>query len=194
MKRLPEKSKQRGFTLVELLVVIAIIAVLAAAGFAGGSAAMNRARKVSAQSVATSIATGVEQFYTEYSALPEVAGTAPYSTDLNGKGVDILNILAGKDSGTPVQNARKIRFFSAKDAKGVRDGAKFNGDLFTALYDPWGQPYYIELDADYDDTLTFTPQGTPASLVTLRGRKVAAYSLGVANPGDSNASKLAKSW
>lgn len=191
------KPTSHGFTLVELLVVIAIIAVLAAAGFAGGHAALNKARKVSAQSVATSIATGVEQFYTEYSALPDVEGDTKLSTASGGKGVDVLNILAGKE-GDPPQNARKIRFFSAKEAKGVapnaRDGATYgSGDAFTGLYDPWGQPYFIELDTDYDDTLEFTPDGDN-SAVTLRGRKVAAYSLGVDTPADSNSTKIAKSW
>lgn len=195
MKNPPNKAIPRGFTLVELLVVIAIIAVLAAAGFAGGNAAMQRARKVSAQSVATSIATGVEQFYTEYSALPDV-GSDSVTTNTGG-GVNLLNILAGKETSTPIQNARKIRFFSAKEAKGsganARDGATYNAsNAFTGLYDPWGQPYYVELDDDYDDTLTFTPQGSSA--VTLRGRRVAAYSLGVDAPADATPTKLAKSW
>jgi prepilin-type N-terminal cleavage/methylation domain-containing protein len=192
MKNLPQKSTERGFTLVELLVVIAIIAVLAAAGFAGGSAAMNKARKLSAQSVATSIATAVEQFYTEYSALPEVGAATNLSTD-TGAGVEVLNILAGQETTTSPQNARKVRFFSAKEAKGNRDGATYGtGNILTGLYDPWGQPYFIELDDDYDDTLEFTP--TDNLPVTLRGRKVAVYSLGVPKGDKSNSSKIAKSW
>ena len=196
------KPTSRGFTLVELLVVIAIIAVLAAAGFAGGNAAMNKARKVSAQSVATSIATGVEQFYNEYSALPSVGSAASsnpdpdpvYATD-TADGVAILNILAGRES---TQNARKIRSFSAKEAKGgsanPRDGATYDADNnFTGLYDPWGEPYYIAIDTNYNDILLFTPDGDN-SAVTLRGRKVAAYSLGVDTPADSNSAKIAKSW
>ena len=190
----------RGFTLVELLVVIAIIAVLAAAGFAGGHAAMNKARKIAAQSVASSIVTSVDQFYTEYSALPDVGAddSDPLSTDAGEDGVEVLNILAGKETGTSPQNARKVRFFSAKEAKGAapnaRDGATYDPDnAFTGLFDPWGQPYYIVLDTDYDDTLTFPPHSN-ISPVTLRGRKVAAFSLGVATPGDTNSSKIAKSW
>lgn len=190
------KPKPDGFTLVELLVVIAIIAVLAAAGFAGGNAAMQRARKVAAQAVATSIATGVEQFYTEYSALPDV-GSDSVTTD-SADGVLLLNILAGKE-GDPPQNARKVRFFSAKEAKGgsanPRDGATYDEDTgaFEGLYDPWGEPYYIVLDTEYDDELEVDPAGENDP-VTLRGRKVAAYSLGVDTPADSNSTKLAKSW
>lgn len=189
------KPNASGFTLVELLVVVAIIAVLAAAGFAGGNAAMQRARKVSAQSVATSIATGVEQFYTEYSALPDV-GSDKVQTD-GAEGIQLLNILAGKETGTTIQNARKVRFFSAKEAKSPtanpRDGATYTGSTFAGLYDPWGEPYYVVLDTDYDDELDVDPDGDNAP-VTLRGRKVAAYSLGVDTPADSNSTKIAKSW
>ncbi len=188
-----KKSTQRGFTLVELLVVIAIIAVLAAAGFAGGTAAMTKAKRVSAQSVATSIATSVEQFHTEYSALPDVGKSVRTDT---AEGVKLLNILAAQDTTTPPQNARKIRFFSAKEAKGAlpnaRDGATYTGNTFTGLFDPWGEPYFVELDTDYDDVLDFTPQGSAA--VKLRGRKVAAYSLGVDIPAEAKANTLAKSW
>jgi prepilin-type N-terminal cleavage/methylation domain-containing protein len=182
---------RRGFTLVELLVVIAIIAVLAAAGFAGGTAAMNKARKVTAQASATSIATAVEQFYTEYSALPDVA--AQSNTD-SAEGVKLLNILAGVGSEAATQNPRKIRFLGVKEAKGgKRDGAVYaaSGQI-QGMYDPWGQPFHVVLDTDYEEKLTFTPQGSPA--VTLNGRRVAVYSLGVATPGDAKPNTLVKTW
>ena len=76
MKNPNRSISKQGFTLVELLVVIAIIAVLAAAGFGAGNAALQRAREVTAQSAATSIATSVDQFFTEYSALPDPTGAA----------------------------------------------------------------------------------------------------------------------
>ncbi len=105
---------KKGFTLIELLVVIAIIAVLAAAGFAGGAAALEKARKVTAQAAATSVATAIDQFYSEYSSLPSGSGTL--KTDV-GDGVILLNILAGLEEGTDIENERKIRFLSLKDAK-----------------------------------------------------------------------------
>ena len=92
---------RKGFTLIELLVVIAIIAVLAAAGFAGGTAAMNRARKLSAQSTATSVNSAIEQFYTEYSSLP--SGTGDLQTNPGGRRGCLLNILAARET---VQTSR----------------------------------------------------------------------------------------
>ncbi len=89
---------------------------------------------------------------------------------------------------------RQIRFLSVKEAKsGNRDGAVYGaaGDI-TGMYDPWGQPYYIVLDDDYDERLTFTP-GVLSS-VTLNGKRVAVYSLGVTTPGDETQKSLVKTW
>lgn len=180
---------RNGFTLVELLVVIAIIAVLAAAGFAGGNAAMQRAKKVTAQAAATSVATAVEQFYTEYSALPNVDSQT--TTD----DPELLNILAGLETGDNIQNDRKIRFLTLKEAKkGNRDGVVFSsdGNRIQGLYDPWGEPYHVVLDQDYDERITVSPQGSPET--TLNGRKVAVYSLGTDTPADAGPNSLVKTW
>jgi len=184
---------KKGFTLIELLVVIAIIAVLAAAGFAGGTAALNKARKVTAQAAATSVATAIDQFYSDYSSLP--TGTGEMSTATGGTGVAVLNILAGLETGTSIENERKVRYLSLKEAKsGNRDGVVYNGTgaLITGLFDPWGQPYFIVMDEDYDERLTIGASSpvTP----TLNGRRAAVYSRGVKNPGDANASTLVKTW
>jgi len=184
---------RKGFTLIELLVVIAIIAVLAAAGFAGGTAALNKARKVSAQAAATSVATAIDQFYTEYSSLPTGTET-PVATN-SAAGVRILNILAGIET-APIENERKVRFLSLKEAKsGNRDGVVYNsaGNQITGLFDPWGLPYYIVMDANYDERLAISP-GNSITAVNLNGRRAAVYSLGVKNTGDANASTLVKTW
>ena len=171
--------------------MIAIIAVLAAAGFAGGTAAMNRARKLTAQAAATSVVTAIDQFYTEYQSLPDL-GSASLTTN-TAEGVKLLNILAGLEDGTDIENDRKVRFFTPKEAKnGKRDGAVYASGKITGLYDPWGEAYYIEFDDDYDEKLTFTPNKNPA--VELNGRRAAVYSLGVKNLGDAKPSTLVKTW
>jgi len=194
MKTPPVSRFRKGFTLIELLVVIAIIAVLAAAGFAGGTAALNKARKVTAQAAATSVATAIEQFYSDYSSLP--TGTGGMSTATGGTGVAVLNILAGLETGTSIENERKVRYLSLKEAKsGNRDGVVYNTATppqITGMFDPWGQPYFIVMDADYDERLIFTPEKNDE--VKLNGRRAAVYSLGVKNTGDANASTLVKTW
>jgi len=203
MKTQSRNSSIPGFTLVELLVVIAIIATLAAASFGVGRTMIEKAKRVSAQSVASSISSAVDSFYSDYSALPvpnpASAPTAdnttpPYSTSGadSDNGVALLNALNGTESNTTSQNDRKIRYLSLKKAKGGnRDGATYNdtsGEI-TGLYDPWSKPYFIVLDYNYDDQITVNPLGPD---IVLNGRKVAVYSLGT--DGLASSKTLVKTW
>ncbi len=190
MKTSSRTAFPKGFTLIELLVVIAIIAVLASAGFAVGPAMMNRAKKVSAQATAISIANAVEQFYTEYSALPDPGSN---STDAAFTTTDsaLLDILAGGTKPSSItQNPRKIRFLSVKEAKNGMDGAVYSGSSIDKILDPWGQPFTITLDYNYDEQLDVQVTGNPK----LNGRRVAVHSLGVKVPGEATARTLVKSW
>ena len=45
------------------------------------------------------------------------------------------------------------------------------------LYDPWGGPYNVILDTDYDERITVQPSGASSSK-TLNGRRVAVWSDG----------------
>lgn len=195
MKTPSKPFSRKGFTLVELLVVIAIIAVLASAGFAVGPAMMNRAKKLSAQATATNIANAVEQFYTEYSALPASSDNPSEDPPLNtasGSGVEVIRILAGEDLNS--QNPRKIRFLSVKEAKNkLLDGAVYEGNSISKIVDPWGEPYSIVLDYGYDEELNVNP-GISGTSAKLNGRRVAVYSLGVKPPATANAKTLVKSW
>jgi prepilin-type N-terminal cleavage/methylation domain-containing protein len=194
MKNSSTKSTNRGFTLIELLVVIAIIAVLAAAGFAGGTAAMNKAKRLTAQNAASSVALAVNNFYSDNSALPDPGDNSADAqfTTTSGSGIKLLEILAAVDAGE--QNAKKVRYLNVNEAKNGRGGIEYStdGKSIKGMYDPFGQPFYIRMDYDYDERLSFTPQGSTA--VTLNGRRVAVYSLGVPNPTDARANTLAKSW
>lgn len=192
MKSSPISRRKRGFTLIELLVVIAIIAILAAAGFAVGTSALNRARKVSAQATATSINQAVDAFFSEYGMFP-VAGGAGREID-TGDNTVFLNALIGQDRDL---NPRGVRFLSVKEGTrqgdGGRDGLVFGeGGTARGLFDPWGNAYTVILDTDYEERLTFTTPDNRS--VTLNGRRVAVFSPGVPPGDNATTSDLVKSW
>ena len=172
--------------------MIAIIGTLAAAGFSVGPAIINSAKKTSGMATASAIAMAVEQYYTEYAALPADSDSVSTDTQLDSttNGIGTLNILAGEDVNG--QNPRKIRFLSVKQAKNGIDGAVYTGNSISKIVDPFGEPYFIRLDYDYDEVLRFTPNGSTA--VTLRGRRVAVHSLGVKKNGTPTAKTLIKTW
>lgn len=199
MKTPFKKRPQKGFTLVELLVVIVIIAVLATLGAGVGIGALQKARRVAAQSAASNVANAVEQFYSEYSLLPDPEDGAtedntPYRSD-NGQGLTLLDILAGFED---EQNERKMRFLNVKEAdKGKeRDGIVYNdtGDKVLGLYDPWGEPYYIVIDYDYDGRLEFTPTSAYTYNAKLNNKNVAVFSLGTDSPTEAKRKDLVKTW
>ena len=203
----PTSRRQDGFTLVELLVVIAIIAVLAGAGFAAGSAAIQKAKKVTALATVVGLESAVNSFYTEYGSMPTTVSTSgdADAPELNTKtDKDFLKIVLGMtETTTPAMNTRSVKFLSVKEGKkkGASDGT--NGIVYNAsgteiigLFDPWGGTYKLKMDTGYDDKLKVKPKGDGSIEVTLNGRKSAAWSDG-ADGVDPNVGKAAddvKNW
>lgn len=189
----PSRHYQGGFTLVELLVVIAIIAVLAAAGFAAGNAAIQKAKKTTALASCTSLESAVNDFFTEYSYMPKENLEADVTVKTDDG--DLINVLLGAESGSSILNTRKVKFLSAKEGK-KRAGGGINGLVYASsggkaegLYDPWGGPYFVMLDGDYDEEIMPKPDGDN-STVTLHGRRVAAWTNGAdAAPSGSGGSQ-----
>ncbi len=190
--------RRGGFTLIELLVVIAIIAVLAAAGFTAGAAALNRARKTTAQADAVAVQQAIDAFYSEYGILPFSGDSPPneVKTDV-GEGVKMLEVLLGRETEASPINTRGIRFLNVKEGKkkgtGGIGGLVYEGDQVKGLYDPWGNGYTVVLNNEYADSFTFTPQGLQTQ-VTLNGRNLAVYSTGVPEGEKVTNSTLVKSW
>ncbi len=152
--KIPSSRRRRGFTLVELLVVIAIIAVLAAAGFAAGNAAINKAKKVTALASATAIESAVSNFYNEYNSMPTTGESDVTVVTDTAQGIDLLEILLGLDEGEV--NTRRVRFLSVKEGKNKKNGLIYgtDGKSVEGLYDPWGGPYHVRMDLDYDEQIT----------------------------------------
>ena len=182
----------RGFTLIELLVVIAIIAVLAGVGFSAGSSAIQKAKKTTCLAAATSIESAVANFYTEYGSMPS-SGTddtnPPLKTDAE-LGIALLKTLLGMNTDL---NPRGIKFLSVKEGKANKNGLIYNaaGTDVTGMYDPWGGPYNIILDLNYDEKVAPAPSAGGGA--TLNGRRVAVWSDG-ADKSSSKATDDVKTW
>jgi prepilin-type N-terminal cleavage/methylation domain-containing protein len=173
--KIPLPHRHRGFTLIELLVVIAIIVVLASAGFAAGMVAMNAARKATSKASAVAVEQAVNNFFIEYSCLPNVGDKVKTST---GEGVRLLNVLLGiEKESTKLENLRSIKLLSAKETKSKSNGLLYSasGKSAEGLYDAWGNPFTVELDVKYEERLRVT---IGSKTVILNGRHVAVYSPG----------------
>ena len=187
---------RRGFTLIELLVVIAIIMVLAATGFSVGGAMLNRAKKLSAQTMATAVDQAVNAFYSEYGGFP-TNGDASEITTGPGAGAEFLNALLGNDEDL---NPRGMSFLSVKEGRGQAasgiDGLVYDSEgEALGLYDPWGNPFTIVMDIAFDDKIEFTPTGIQgASQIRLNRRRIAVYSPGVPDGETATIKTMIKSW
>jgi prepilin-type N-terminal cleavage/methylation domain-containing protein len=170
-----------AFTLIELLVVITIIVILMGLLFPAFRGVQDQAKKTQAKNDLTQIVTAVNAFYTEYGRYPTGATTdaaATYGTAPANLNDALFNELRGLPSAT--LNTRQIAFISPPDAK---DGANPRSGIGTTIktgqyFDPWGTPYNVEMDADYDN-LTVNPYGNNngAGASPLR-QGIIAWSLG----------------
>lgn len=175
--------RAHGFTLVELLVVIAIIAVLAGAGFAAGNAAIQKAKKTTAMATCIALESAINNFYTEYGAMP-TNGSADETIDTKDGNSALIKALLGLETGTNVLNTRGIKFLSVKEGKNKMNGIVYSttGTSVTGIFDPWGGTYKVILDGDYDEKVKPAPKGGSAS-VQLNGRRAAAWSDGADGKG-----------
>jgi hypothetical protein len=177
------------WVVIALVVVIPLIVVLAFAGFAGGSAAIHRAKKVSTLATAHELENSINQFYNEYGALPNPEiSKRPHDSvfDTSGpEGQTLLSILLAKESGPEPQNTKGIQFFIGRSGAGGKNGLIPLPSGLSELRDPWGNPYQIILDGDYDEALT--PPASSGTASPVKGRRVLVYSLGRDGKGGAEA-------
>jgi prepilin-type N-terminal cleavage/methylation domain-containing protein len=178
MLRTPTRS---AFTLIELLVVIAIIVILIGLLFPAFRAVQNQAKQTQAKNDLTQIVNAVNAYYTDYGKYPLVTNDNPISPDNSGL-MYTLRADSTNANGNPnvnnATNSRVIVFINPPYVKNDTVGNRRSG-LSTAdgrYYDPWGTPYAIKIDGNYDNQLA-NPYSQNAGPATL-GIGVIAWSFG----------------
>ncbi|MEI6338444.1 MAG: prepilin-type N-terminal cleavage/methylation domain-containing protein [Verrucomicrobiota bacterium] len=183
--------KQHGFTLIELITVIAIIMILMGLLLPAVNSVKEAAKRTQAKNDVTHIVAAVNAYYTEYGRYPllDAQASAPNDaifgapTGANGTNDQLINVLCcpvwwndPQNGASDPQNPKKIQFLSVNNAKSITapkggiatvaanpgpDKAPINQGAFV---DPWGDPYIVFMDNNYDNNT----QGE--ALIIMTGR------------------------
>ncbi len=175
------RRSRAGFTLVELLVVIAIIAILASMTLAVIGKVGGKAKQKKAQIEAQAIVTAIEGYDSAYGRFPistalqnalnnigwkddytyggslfinQATSLSSLYTSNNSEVVAILMNLKAFPDGTPTINAGNQKnphstVFLTAMTTGDSTLPGVGPDL--VYRDPWGNPYIISMDLNYDD-------------------------------------------
>jgi len=173
-------SFSRAFTLVELLTVIAIIGILAALLLTVFSSAVNSTKKAKAKMEMSELVTAIQGYDSAYARFPVSSAVlsmataaksdftyggsllAAYAADIgpgnytnnNSEVIAILMNLATYPDGSPTVNTNHLRnpqqtAFLNAHMSGDTQSPGVGTDL--VYRDPWGNPYVITMDLNYDE-------------------------------------------
>jgi prepilin-type N-terminal cleavage/methylation domain-containing protein len=177
MQKSPGRSS--AFTLIELLVVIAIIAILIGLLFPAFKAVQNQAKQTQAKNDLTQIVNAVNAFYTDYGKYPIAtpgvdmiygpSGTANNALFNELQGCPTTGAWPPTCSANSTLNTRQIVFISppaVKNPTNPRSGIATQAATVNCspvaigeFVDPWGTPYNVKIDGDYNNQITTNPYG-----------------------------------
>ena len=129
------KTSSKRFTLIELLIVIAIIGILAGLVFPALGTVRNNAKRSKASTECQSLKTAIIMYESEFSCWPvKVSGTKDKDAAVSSSEyVQMCRVLTG-------ENSKKTVFYEV--------GVGYDEDK--GILDPWGRPYQVILDIDFD--------------------------------------------
>ena len=134
------KDREGAFTLVELLVVISIIGMLAGLMSVAIPKAMESGKKAKAKGELTAIVAAVKAYKQEYGRWPGNNTTS--DQPFEGNNSKYLLAALGGTNNTLVENPKSVRFL---------EGAETDG----TMKDPWKTQYYILVDTDDSNSMTY---------------------------------------
>ena len=148
MKTHPRSLSARAFTLIEMLVVITLIGILTSLALSAYKGVISRARNLDALVTTKAVATAIQNYSNDYHRMPMRTGNDESPVDLEA-GSPLLKVLLGDD--VDRLNPKHERFLS--DPKMGRNGAGglVGTDDRFALMDPWGVPFRVVMDTNWDE-------------------------------------------
>ncbi len=167
-------NKSRTFTLVEMLMVIAVIAVLMGLILPGINMAKEQAKKTRAKAEMNALKIAISQYEATYGYLPVKTGTDVRVNDTENEYDRLIAFLSQTDK---VGNTYK--------GTGNLRGIKLLDVNKSGFYqDPWGENYWVVLDADYDGSIASNVKGMAVTVPS----SVVIWSKGPDKKDDANAS------
>lgn len=150
MKTHPYSRSARGFTLIELLVVITLIGILTSLAFSAYRGAVIRGRNLVALAAVKNVTLAVQNYVADYNRMP-VRSSSEEVIDLSA-GSLLLAVMMGEN--VDRLNPKGTRFLPDQQMGKNGAGGLVGTDGQWAFVDPWGTPYRVALDADWDQRVS----------------------------------------